>query len=82
MYVEDAEDTKKMYMYFRRLIQMHTTNGLNHGQMWGLDVVEKDEVEAEVEKIQEDEEVAHIYEDSKNKQQKIKIGGYKLNTVL
>ena len=33
----------------------------------GLDVVDDEEVEAEVEKIEEDEEVVWIYEDSKKK---------------
>ena len=45
----------------------------------GLEVVDDEEVEADVEKI---EEVARIYEDSKNKHRKIMTGQFKLNTVL
>ena len=48
----------------------------------GLEVVDDEEVEAEVEKIEEDEEVVRIYEDSKNKHHKIMMGQFKLNTVL
>ena len=48
----------------------------------GLEVVDDEEVEAEVEKIEEDEEVARIYKDSKNKHRKIMTGQFKLNTVL
>ena len=48
----------------------------------GLEVVDDEEVEAEVEKIEEDEEVARIYEDAKNKHRKIMMGQFKLNIVL
>ena len=48
----------------------------------GLDVVDNEEVEAEVHKIEEDEEVARIYEDAKDKHRKIMTGGFKSNTVL
>ena len=43
----------------------------------GLDIVDDEEVEAEVHRIEEDEEVAQIYEDAKDKH-----GGFKSNTVL
>ena len=33
----------------------------------GLDIVDDEEVEAEVDRIEEDEEVAWIYEDAKDK---------------
>ena len=48
----------------------------------GLEVVDDEEVEAEVQKIEEDEEVARIYEDAKNKHCKIMMGQFKFNTVL
>ena len=48
----------------------------------GLDIVGDEEVEAEVHRIEEDEEVAQIYEDAKDKNQKIMTGGFKSNTVL
>ena len=47
-----------------------------------LEMVDYEQVEAEVEKIEEDEEVARIYKDSKNKHRKIMMGQFKLNTVL
>ena len=67
-----------MYMYFRRMIQSWFEQGVD----MGLEVVDDEEVEAEVEKIEEDKEVARIYEDSKNKHRKIMTGLFKLNTVL
>ena len=48
----------------------------------GLDIVDDEEVEAEVDRIEEDEEVARIYEDAKDKHRKIMTGGFKSNTVL
>ena len=47
----------------------------------GLEVVDDEEVEVDVEKIEE-HEVARIYEDSKNKHCKVMMGQFKLNTVL
>ena len=46
----------------------------------GLDIVDDEEVEAEVDRIEE--EGAQIYEDAKDKHQKIMTGGFKSNTVL
>ena len=48
----------------------------------GLEIADDEEVEAEVEKIKEDEEVARIYEDAKNKHRKMMTGQFKLNIVL
>ena len=48
----------------------------------GLDIVDEEEVEAEVDRIEEDEEVARLYEDAKDKHRKIMTGGFKSNTVL
>ena len=48
----------------------------------GLEIVDDKEVEAEVDLIEEGEEVARIYEDLKDKHRKIITGGFKLNTVL
>ena len=47
-----------------------------------MEVVDDKEVEVEVEKIEEDEEVVRIFEDAKNKHHKIMTGQFKLNTVL
>ena len=48
----------------------------------GLDIVDDEEVEVEVDRIEEDEEVARIYKDAKDKHRKIMTGGFKSNTVL
>ena len=45
----------------------------------GLEIVDDEEVEVEVDRIEEDEEVAQIYEDAKDKHRKIMTGGFKLN---
>ena len=45
----------------------------------GLDIVDEEEVEAEVDRIEEDEEVALIYEDAKDKHRKIMTGVFKWN---
>ena len=45
----------------------------------GLDIVDDEEVEAEVDRIEEDEKLARIYEDAKDKHQKIMTGGFKSN---
>ena len=45
----------------------------------GLEIVDDEEVEAEVHRTEEDEEVAQIYEDAKDKHRKIMIGGFKSN---
>ena len=45
----------------------------------GLDIVDDEEVEAEVDRIEEDKEVARIYEDAKDKHRKIMTGGFKSN---
>ena len=44
----------------------------------GLEIVDEEEVEVEVDRIEEDEEVVRIYEDAKDKQCKIMTGGFKL----
>ena len=43
----------------------------------GLDIVDDEEVEAEVDQIEADEEVARIYEDAKYRHRKIMTGGFK-----
>ena len=42
----------------------------------GLKVVDDEEVEVEVDRIEEDEEVAQIYKDAKDKHRKIMTGGW------
>ena len=82
MHLEDIKDTQ-MYMYwFQEVDPDAHRSWFELGPDVGLEVVDDEEVEAEVEKIEEDEEVVRIYEDSKNKHRKIMMGQFKLNTVL
>ena len=43
----------------------------------GLEIVDDEEVEAEVDEIEVDEEVARIYEDAKQRHRKIMTSGFK-----
>ena len=82
MHVEDIEDTQ-MYMYwFQEVDPDKHHSWFELGAEVGLEIVDDEEVEAEVEKIEEDEEVAWIYEDAKKKHRKIMMGQFKLNIVL
>ena len=58
MHVEDVEDTQ-MYIYlFQEVDPDKHRSWFELGAEVGLEIVDDEEVEAEVEKIEEDEEVA------------------------
>ena len=74
IYVEDVQ----MYMY------LFQEDDLDKHKSWfelgvdiGLEIVDDEEVEAEVDEIEADEEVARIYEDAKQHHRKIMTGGFK-----
>ena len=64
-------------IYFRRTIQTNTRLGLSWGADIGLEIVDDEEVEAEVDQIEADEEVAQMYKDAKKHHRKIMTGGFK-----
>ena len=77
IYVKDVEDIQ-MYMY------LFQEDDLDKHKSWfelgaeiGLEIVDDEEVEAEVDEIEADEEVAWIYEDAKQHHRKIITGGFK-----
>ena len=77
IYVEDVEDIK-MYRYlFQEEDPDRNKLWFELGAEIGLDIVDDEEVEAEVDQIEADEEVARIYEDAKNRHRKIMTGGFK-----
>ena len=77
IYVEDVEDIK-MYPYlFQEEDPDRNKSWFELGAEIGLDIVDDEEVEAEVDQIEADEEVARIYEDAKNRHRKIMTGGFK-----
>ena len=77
IYVEDIEDIK-MYRYlFQEEDPDRNKSWFELGAEIGLDIVDDEEVEAEVDQIEADEEVARIYEDAKNRHRKIMTGGFK-----
>ena len=77
IYVEDVEDIK-MYRYlFQEEDPDRNKSWFELGAEIGLDIVDDEEVEAEVDQIEADEEVARIYKDAKNRHRKIMTGGFK-----
>ena len=63
-------------IYFRRTIQINKS-WFELGAEIGLEIVDDEEVEAEVDEIEADKEVAWIYEDAKQHHRKIMTGGFK-----
>ena len=77
MYVKDVEDVQ-MYMYlFQEDDPDKNKSWLELGVDIGLEIVDDEEVEAEVDEIKANEEVARIYEDAKQRHRKIITGGFK-----
>ena len=77
IYVEDVEDVQ-MYMYlFQEDDPDKHKSWFELGVDIGLEIVDDEEVEAEVDEIEADEEVARIYEDAKQCHRKIMTGGFK-----
>ena len=77
IYVEDVEDIQ-MYRYlFQEDDPDKHKSWFELGAETGLDIVDDEEVEAEVDQIEADEEVAQIYEDAKKRHRKIMTGGFK-----
>ena len=76
IYVEDTQ----MYMYlFQEDHPDKHRSWFELGADIGLEIVDDEEVEAEVDQIEVDEEVTGIYKDAKDKHRKIMTGGFKLN---
>ena len=77
IYVEDVEDIQ-MYMYlFQKDDPDKHQTWFELGVDIGLEIVGDEEVEAEVDQIEADEEVARMYEDAKKCHRKIMTGGFK-----
>ena len=77
IYVKDVEDVQ-MYMYlFQEDDPYKNKSWFELGADIGLKIVDDEEVEAEVDEIEVDEEVARIYEDAKQRHRKIMTGGFK-----
>ena len=77
IYVKDIEDVQ-MYMY------LFQEDDLDKHKSWfelgadiGLEIVNDEEVEAEVDEIEVDEEVARIYGDAKQSHREIMTDGFK-----
>ena len=77
IYVKDVEDFQ-MYMYlFQEDDPDKYKTWFELGADIGLEIVDDEEVEAEVDQIEADEEVARMYEDAKEHHRKIMTGGFK-----
>ena len=76
IYVEDIEDIQ-MYMYlFQEDDPDKYKTWFELGVDIGLEIVEDEEVEAEVDEIEAEEEVTRIYGDAKKHHRKIMTGGF------
>ena len=77
IYVKDVEDIQ-MYMYlFQEDDPDKHKTWFELGVDIGLEIVDDEEVEAEVDQIEADEEVAQMYKDAKKHHRKIMTGGFK-----
>ena len=77
IYVEDVEDFQ-MYMYlFQEDDPDKYKTWFELGADIGLEIVDDEEVEAEVDQVEADKEVARMYEDAKECHRKIITGGFK-----
>ena len=77
IYVKDVEDFQ-MYMYlFQEDDPDKYKTWFELGADIGLEIVDDEEVEAEVDEIEADEEVARMYKDAKERHRKIMTGGFK-----
>ena len=77
IYVKDVEDIQ-MYMYlFQENDPDKHKSWFEFGAEIDLEIVDNEEVEAEVDQIKADEEVAWIYEDAKQCHRKIMTGELK-----
>ena len=77
IYVEDVKDVKdiQMYMYlFQENDPDKHKSWFELGAEIDLEIVNDEEVKAEVDQIEADEEVARIYEDAKQCHRKIMTG--------
>ena len=77
IYVEDFDDFQ-MYMYlFKEDNPDKYKTWFEFGVDIGLEIVDDEEVEGDVDQIEVDEEVARMYEDAKKHHRKIMTGGFK-----
>ena len=77
IYVKDIKDIQ-MYMYlFQENDPDKHKSWFELGAEIYLEIVDDEEVEAEVDQIEADEEVAQIYEDAKERHRKIMTGELK-----
>ena len=77
IYVKDVEDIQMCMYLFQEDNPDKNKTWFELGADIGLEIVEDEEVEAEVDQIEADEEVARMYEDAKKHHRKIMTGGFK-----
>ena len=77
IYVEDVEDIQMYWYLFQEDDPDKHKSWFELGAKIGLEIVDDEEVEAEVDQIEVDEEVARIYEDAKQHHRKIMTSGFK-----
>ena len=75
--VEDVEDFQMYMNLFKEDDPDKYKSWFELGADIGLEIVDDEEVEGEVDQIEADEEVARMYEDAKERHRKIMTGGFK-----
>ena len=75
--VEDIEDFQMYMNLFKEDDPDKYKSWFELGADIGLEIVDDEEVEGEVDQIEADEEVARMYEDAKERHRKIMTGGFK-----
>ena len=75
--VEDVEDFQMYMNLFKEDDPDKYKSWFELGADIGLEIVDDEEVEGEVDQIEADEEVAQMYEDAKERHRKIMTGGFK-----
>ena len=75
--VYDVEGVKASNNLFKLLNEHdpnHNTSWFELGERAGIEIVDEEEVDAEVQKIEEDKEVQRIYNDAKDKHRQMLTG--------
>ena len=77
IYVKDVEDIQMYWYLFQEDDLDKHKSWFEFGAEICLDIVDDEEVEAEVDQIEADKEVAQIYKDAKKHHRKKMTGGFK-----
>ena len=72
--VEGVEASNNLFNLLKEHDPDHNTSWFQLGERAGIEIVDEEEVDAEVQEIDEDKEVEHIYNDAKDKHRRMLTG--------